>query len=71
MWLSAEGGVRTSDTGASTSVFCDVGCEGRLRELLNRAARRTHTQIPIFMTAVVVEEDQAEDAVLQIGRAHV
>lgn len=23
VWLSAEGGVRTSDTGASTSVFCD------------------------------------------------
>lgn len=27
-----------------------MACEGKLRELLVKAARRTHTQIPTFMT---------------------
>lgn len=30
--------------------FLTVTCEGKLRELLDKAARRTHTQIPTFMT---------------------
>ena len=30
--------------------FLTVPCEGKLRELLDKAARRMHTQIPTFMT---------------------
>lgn len=36
-------------TGCSC-VFLTTACEGRLREPLDKAARRTHTQIPTFMT---------------------
>ncbi len=31
-------------------VFVTTACEGKLRELLDKAARRTHTQMPTFMT---------------------
>lgn len=30
--------------------FLTVTCEGKLRELLDKAAKRTHTQSPTFMT---------------------
>lgn len=30
--------------------FLTVACEGKLREPLDKAARRMHTQIPTFMT---------------------